>query len=264
MSRTKSFLPISASTLVCDALALERQPTPYYSDCKCACGLCGTPIKKNAPAGLFRPDSDFSSEQLHPRRSNWVCIACATILAHPMTLTGWSRAIFCANGAYRMSTASDITWMLMQAPPPLVAIYNTRKAAHMIWQTPVTHDKQIIHVTWGRTTGSIRLNRLQAAYEALARLADHAGKSSKAAYVWPVQNLTLRDDESAMCQLIPSHDRMLRKSDDAQVRADLDSFDMLTQCERWALSAVLLTAPSRSTPWGKISAPKPATLHPKA
>lgn len=260
MSRNKNPAPISPSALVCASLGLEQAKLAFVSDVRCSCGLCGADIDKNAPVGQFRPDSDFSSEHLHPRRAHWTCNSCATVLAHPMLLTGWSRAVFCQEGAYRMSTASDITWMLTQAPTPFVAVYNTRKAAHMVWQTPVTHDKRVIHATWGRVTGTIRTGRVQAAYEALARLADHASKTNKAAYAWPVHNLTLRDDEAAMCQLMPSHEHSLRKSEDDQVLADLDSFDSLSQCERWALSAVLLTSTSRTTPWAKIAPTTPPRI----
>lgn len=135
----------------------------------------------------------------------------------------------------------------------------------MIWQTPVTLDRRLIGVTWGRTTGIMRTERIQAAYKALARLSKRYNAATQAQFAWPVNNLSLRDDESAMCQLLPSHEQWLRKHiDEGTIEKDLEAFDCLNQCERWALGAILLTAPSTSIAWEDIEVPRPPILHAQA
>lgn len=251
---------LSPSQIAVSALAL---PTPSLetSSLSCQCGLCGQTITAGyTPAMPYSPPVDFASEQLHPRRAAWVCSDCSALLANPLTLTKYSRAVLTLNGGYRLTTAQDVGWLLLHAPAPLVAVFNTRKSAHMIWHTPVTYDKRAIGIAWAKSSAVIRTQRVQAAYEALARLSKHYNSKTRANYTWPVEGLSLRDDNIHMCQLLPSHEHLLRRSDEPAIQADLDAFDSLNQCERWALSAILLTAPNLETCWENLEFQQPPNL----
>lgn len=253
----KAFSP---SELAVQALQLSIPELPVSAtDCKC--GLCGAClIEGSTPCTPYRPPLDFSSEQLHPRRAGLVCAHCAALLAYPDSLTKYSRAVFTPEGAYRLTTAQDVAWLLLQAPTPLLAVFNTRKSAHMIWHTPVTYDRRLIGITWGKVTGTIRTQCVQAAYEGLKVLATHYNAHSKANIPWPVDGLSLRDENLHMAQLLPSHDLMLRQCDKPHITEALEAFDKLTQCERWALSAILLTSPTPSTPWHELGQLPPPRL----
>lgn len=249
---------ISPCEIVAKSLKLDYPKELNVANTTCHCGLCGLALQAGETSCTeYSPPLDFASEQIHPRRSAMVCSHCSAVLACTNVLTKYSRSVFTSQGAYRLTTAQDVLWLIKEAQGPLVAVYNTRKSAHMVWHTPVTYDRRAIAITWGKVTGVMRTNRIQAAYEALARLSAHYNSQTKANIPWPVDGLTLRDENVHMCQLLPSHDRALRASEDQDVQADLEAFDRLNQCERWALSAILLTAPSASTGWDDLSAKQP-------
>lgn len=251
---------ISPSSLAAAALKLPTPQGLAPSPEDCACGLCGQLLLAHkSPACPYTPALDFASDALHPCRAALICSDCTAVMAYPDALTRYSRAVFTEQGAYKLTTANDVLWLLKEAPAPLVAIYNTRKSAHMIWRTPVTHDKRVISITWGAITGIIRTSLVERAYEALRLLAKHFNANSKSSIAWPVDGLSLRDDNLHSGQLLPSHDHMLRRSDDSEIQAALNDFDALNQCERWALSAVLLTSPKSTMTWHDLN-PKPPSL----
>lgn len=251
---------LSPSELAVQALQLQI-PALTASTTDCTCGLCGTPIYAGiTPCSSYTPALDFACEQLHPRRASTICSHCTALLSCPDALTKYSRAVFTKDGAYRLTTAQDVVWLLTNAPTPLTAVFNTRKSAHMIWQTPVTYDRRLIGITWGKITGIIRTQCVKDAYEGLKVLAAYFNANTRANISWPVDGLTLRDDNVHMAQLLPSHDHMLRQCEETHIVHALDAFDRLTQCERWALSAILLTAPSPSTAWGELGQRPPPKI----
>ena len=237
------------------ALNLAMPELPPLAQDDCDCGLCGQYLQKGVSAAkAYRPPTDFAHEHIHPRRSAWICSSCAAILAEPRMLTQFSRAIYQPHVARRMTTASDVAWMLLAAPAPFLAVYNTRKSAHTIWHAPVTYDKRAIGITWSNHDGTIRLNAVGAAYTALARLSAAYNSTTRAKFGWPVQGLSLRDDLSHYCQLLPSHDMRLRASTDEQIQSDLNAFDKLSLVERWALCAILMTFSSPRLAWDELPA----------
>lgn len=213
------------------------------------CGLCGTALKKGVtPAKVFEHNAEFGAfENLHPGRGNLICASCAVATS---TTTGFmnkfSRAVFTATKAYRLSAADDVGWMLMQALPPFVAVFNMRSSAHVLWQAPITYDRASIGVVLGGVVATIRPDEVLEAHGALGRLAQVGNEALGAHYQWPIFNLSLYDDVGDICRLIPSHERVLRASDEPAVQHDLQVFDALNQAERWALSALLLARPKRS------------------
>lgn len=226
------------------------------------CGLCGVALHKGAtPAKAFEPGAEFGAfEHLHPGRGNMICAACAVATS---TTTGFmnrfSRAVFTEGKAYRMTSAEDIGWMLLRADPPFVAVFNMRSSGHVLWQAPVTYNRNVLGIVLGTVVASIRPSAVLRAREALGRLAVVGNEALGAHYQWPVFNLSLYDDVTDLCRIIPSHERVLRASDDAQVLQDLSAFDGLNQAERWALSALLLARPKRSQDLDDF--PIPPTLH---
>ena len=237
----------SASAMACRALGLKAPAELVCADEACQCGLCGAPIAPGELVGQFKPARDFGAYMhLHPSRSDAMCVSCASVMATPRLLTAWSRAVFTPTAALRMTTAQDVSWMLLHCPAPFAAIYNTRKSAHMVWQAPVTLDKRMVGVVWGSKVGWINVNRVLSARTALSSLAQKANAALGASYEWPVSGLSLRDDTPDLCELMPSHERVLRESKRADVHAELALFDSLNHCERWALSALLLAAPRRA------------------
>ena len=213
------------------------------------CGLCGVQLTKGVtPAKAFDHNPEFGAfEHLHPGRGSLICAACVVVTS---TTTGFmnrfSRAVFTEKRAYRLSAAEDICWMLLQAEPPFVAVFNTRSSGHVLWQAPVTYDRASIGVVLGSMPAAIRPEAVTGARTALGRLAEAGNEALGAHYQWPVFNLSLYDDVTDLCRLIPSHERVLRASDDPVVQRDLQVFDALSQAERWALSALLLARPKRS------------------
>ena len=160
-------------------------------------------------------------------------------------MSKFSRAIFFENQACRLTSAEDIGWMITQAKPPFVAVYNTRASAHMLWRAPMTHDASAIGVAFGDSNVMIRPAAVLNARLALARLATIANSTMQAHYQWPVFGLSTYDDKPDLCRLIPTHERVLRDLTDKDVVRDLETFDALNRGERWALSALLLARPKR-------------------
>ena len=222
------------------------------------CGLCGVQlVQGKTPARKFEPAMEFTAyEFLHPGRSEYICAACEVIAS---TTTGFmsrfSRAVFTPQGAHRLTSAEDVCWMALQLDPPFVAVFNTKSSAHVVWHAPVTYDCRSIGVVLGPQIITIDRHAVLLAREALARLTTVANLARGAHYQWPVFNLSLYDDVVDLCRLIPSHERVLRSSEDEQVLADLKVFDDLSPGDRWALSALLLTRAKRDTPVGTFDAP---------
>jgi CRISPR type IV-associated protein Csf1 len=222
------------------------------------CGLCGVWLRKGeTPAKEHQPAVDFgAADHLHPNRLAQICADCAVaVMSSSGLLTRYSRAIFTPQVAYRMSSAEDVGWMITQAQPPFVAIFNTKSSAHMLWQAPITHSRVQIGIALGGLVGTIRPSAVLEAHAALGRLTDVANEAMQSHYQWPVLNLTLYEDASDVCRLIPTHERILRQSQELQVRQDLQLFDALNLPERWALSALLLARPKRNLPIDDFAQP---------
>ena len=237
----------SASALAAHAMRVAK-PKLDGALWRTSCSLCGTAIEPGDPAGGFDDYGGFA--HLVASHQSATCQACASILANSDFLTTYSRAVFTPAGGFRMTQATDIAWMLLHAEPPFLAVFNTRKSAHVICHGPVTLDRRAIGIVMGSVVGTIRPTRVLEAREALARLTDRANAALSGRYIWAVEGLSIRDD--SMCEMLPSHDDWLRKC--ADVADDLERFDGLNLVERWALSALLLAAPDRDHPL-QFSAP---------
>lgn len=247
----------SPTHIAARALALELPDLPLAT-ASATCGLCGCPIRKGeTPARPYQPSPEFgAADHVHPQRSALVCAPCVAAMGGAAGLTTrYSRALFTLDAPYRLSSAEDIGWMLMHAKPPFVAVFNTRAAAHVLFQAPVTYDRDSIGIVVGGNAGVIRAPAVLAAHAALARLTECGNAVLRAHYQWAVLNLSLYDDVADVCRLIPSHERVLRASPDPQVGADLRTFDALSMLERWALSALLLARPKRGLSLGDFAAP---------
>lgn len=222
------------------------------------CGLCGIALEQGkSPAKAFEHGAEFGAfEHLHPQRGALICASCVVATS---TTTGFmnrlSRAVFTEKKAYRMSSAEDVCWMLLKAPPPFVAVFNMRSSGHVLWQAPVTYDREQIGVVLGSVVCSINSQAVLRARAALGRLAEASNEALGAHYQWPVFNLSLYDDVVDLCRIIPSHERVLRASVVEQVQQDLQVFDALNQAERWALSALLLARPKRNQSLDDIAVP---------
>lgn len=243
------------------ALGLALPALPAAAETT-TCGLCGCPIYKGkTPARRFAMSAEFGAfEHLHPDRSELICSSCVVATSATTGLMNrFSRAIFTAGTAYRLENAEDISWMLLQAEPPFVAVFNMRASAHVLWQTPVTLDRRRISIGLGNVVGTVRPVAVLAARCALGRLAEWSNAVLGAQYQWPVINLSLYDDATDICRLMPSHERVLRASEETVVMADLALFDDLNQVERWALAALLLARPKRALLLTDL--PRPPILH---
>lgn len=248
---------LSPTAIAASALALDLPALPP-SPADAACGLCGIPLVKGVtPAKAYAPTTSFGAhEHIHPQRSALICAACALATSSASGfMTRYSRALFSPAGAWRLSSAEDVCWMLESAQAPFVAVFNTRSAAHVLWQAPVTYDRKLMGLVLGDRVGTVRPEAVFSARAALARLTEYSNEIVKANYQWPVFNLSLYQDVADVCRLIPSHDRLLRDSADHQVVEDLRLFDDLTQTERWALSAMLLARPKRDQPASNFAEP---------
>lgn len=237
----------SASELATTALKIRMADLPP-SQMTGPCGLCGVWLTKGeSVAAPYRPSVDFgAADHLSPSRAAIICQACVAVVATGNgLLTRHSRALFTPTGAYRMSSAEDVGWMLTQAAAPFVAVFNTKSSAHIVWQTPVTHDRAVIYVSLGQHVGTIRPHAVMSARLALERMAVFANEIMESHYQWPVMNLSLYDDVVDVCRLIPTHERVLRQSEAHDIGEALSLFDDINLAERWALSALLLARPKR-------------------
>lgn len=238
----------SASQFAVRALGLKVPELPLSTK-TIACGLCGAGLSAGkSPAKTYEPNPDFGAhEHTGPHRHAIICSACtlATSAASGL-MTKHSRAVFSGKSAYRLSSAEDIGWMITKAEPPFMAVFNTRASSHVVWQAPITYDRRAIGIMIGQQAGVIDQPKVLNARLALARLTEVANPELQAHYQWPVINLTIYEDATDSCQMIPSHSRILHKSKDAAVAADLAAFEGLNMPERWALSALLLARPKRS------------------
>lgn len=248
---------LSPSAIAVQAMGYPLPDLPLAQE-EGVCGLCGIPIHKGiTPVRKFVPSAEFGAHRhLDPARSGWICAACSVVTSGASGFTTrFSRALFTPTQAYRLSSAEDIAWLLMQAEPPFVAIFNTRSSAHMIWHAPVSYSRHAFGMTLGSITASLRPDAVLAAHAALSRLCAVSNTALNAHYQWPVFNLRMYDDLVDICRLIPSHERVLRDSNDPLVIADLRTFDNLNQAERWALSALLLARPKRGGTLGPFEQP---------
>jgi len=252
---------VSPTALAISAMGFKPAALPL-SGTDGRCGLCAIPILKGkTPAKPFTPGPEFTAyEHLDVSAHAMICGACSVATS---TTTGFmnrfSRAVFTEHEALRMSSAEDVAWMLLHAEPPFVAVFNTRSSGHVLWQAPVTYDHRFIGVVLGSTVLTIDRDKVLRAREALERLAVAGNAAMGAHYQWPVINLSMYDDLTDMCRLIPSHERVLRASGEPQVLNDLDVFDQLNAGERWALSALLLARPKRGQ--GLNDFARPPVLH---
>lgn len=252
--QTESLSP-SAIAVQAMGYPLPDLPAAQIND---TCGLCGAPITKGVtPVRSFVPTTEFGAHKhLNPARSEWICAPCAVVTSGAAGFTTrFSRALFTTKQAYRLSSAEDVAWWLTSAEPPFVAIFNTRSSAHMVWHAPVTYSRQQFGIVLGNIGATIRPDSVLAAHSALGRLCDVSNAALKSHYQWPVFNLRMYDDLVDICRLIPSHERVLRTSQDPAVITDLHTFDDMNQAERWALSALLLARPKRGGALGPFQQP---------
>ena len=248
---------LSPSAIAVQAMGYPLPDLPVAQE-DGVCGLCGIPIRKGlTPVREFVPSPEFGAHKhLNPTRSGWICAPCAVVTSGASGFTTrFTRALFTPSKAYRLSSADDVAWMLMQAEPPFVAIFNTRSSAHMVWHAPVSYSRHEFGIVLGSISASIRPDAVLAAHAALSRLCEVSNHALHSHYQWPVFNLRMYDDLVDICRLIPTHERVLRDCKEPSVVADLRAFDNLNQAERWALSALLLAKPKRGGVLGPFEQP---------
>ena len=248
---------LSPSAIAVQAMGYPLPDLPVAQE-EGVCGLCGVPIHKGlTPTRKFEPSPEFGAHKhINPSRGGWICAPCAVVTSGASGFTTrFSRALFTPTQAYRLSSAEDVAWMLTQAEPPFVAIFNTRSSAHMVWQAPVSYSRHEFGIALGNVCATIRPDAVLAAHGALSRLCDVSNQALQSHYQWPVFNLRMYDDLVDICRLIPAHERALRDNVDPLVVADLRTFDDMNQAERWALSALLLARPKRGGSLGPFERP---------
>jgi CRISPR type IV-associated protein Csf1 len=255
---------ISPSKIAYDALGLPPPARTGHVNTGTApipCTLCGAPI---APGEELRAapmsKATFTDWYALAAPSGVMCVSCAPFMTkHYLGKT--QNAIFASNGAWKLTTTNNLTWLFSPLPDqprpetPFVVVRSVGKTDHLIWRANVTLDPNFIVMQIGASTYTLDVALIHDARAIAARAVARAADLGVKVGTWthPYRTLAFKPHE------VPDHgvlrpDVRRAAEGDPELRGLLNELSILNEAELWALG--ILTRPNA------IAEPTPLLIAP--
>lgn len=151
-----------------------------------ACMFCGKPIPIGSscqPVKLGR--GSFMDDAWFPIRSQVSCLHCVAMTSSKVAkkLGSANCIVYTLDGALPIAKDAARAWFLLTPPEPpfVVTASATINFQHLIWKSPVTYSRELIHVGWPTRTMTIRHSVLMRAVEVCRAVAAAAMEAKEAA-----------------------------------------------------------------------------------
>lgn len=231
-------------TLYASRLCMENtgespigDPIPHDDNCL----ACGAPIKAG---DLARKASGYMTESFNNKHhlrgaGSYICGCCVAVWKNEwMQENNRAKSVVIdGQGVFNLKSGDDIAWLVLTPPTaPYVAMYSTRKQAHMVWRTPVAlPSERFIKLRMNDEVMVIDRTRLLDGVRAYHRANSMIAEAGKPKGVIAITSPKLMDASAG--SLIESNARIVRArgQDGLSVLRALRSLSM---SEWWALTAV--------------------------
>lgn len=214
--------------------------------------MAGRPFgrKANETAKKVLGDSFNNKLDLRAMTGTHVCGDCLA-LWNSDWLGRYSKSFACSEGVFFLQRNEDVAAFLLKVPkPPFVAIFSTKKQAHMIWRTPVSYSQDVFFLRIDDEILTIRRERLMAAWEALRKVEKVMAEvkpAGKTRNLKPPAALFARELDSAKVGMLrPDVEALLMETGHQETIASLNS---LSIGEWWALNFLRFVDPDHPPEW---------------